>query len=114
MVHADYIIWEINGRNDYSFTHNPEEMRCLRESQTWNELRFVSLVCLVIFCFILIFLSGFFQAHFVKHKHMTECVRFIYLGNIDSKGPTLPLTDYRIAQMPKTVILSSRPVYETF
>ena len=44
---------------------------------------------------------------------MTECVRFIYLGNIDAKDQ-LPLIDYRIAQMPKTVMLSSRPVYEAF
>ena len=38
-VEADFIIWEVNGRVDYAYTHHVEEMLCLRTAQSWNERR---------------------------------------------------------------------------
>ncbi|XP_067092087.1 cation channel sperm-associated auxiliary subunit epsilon-like [Osmerus mordax] len=35
-VEANYIIWEIFGRNDYSFNTTMQQMNCLSEAQTWT------------------------------------------------------------------------------
>lgn len=38
-VDGDYVVWEVNGRTDFSYSQTMEDAGCLRESQTWEELR---------------------------------------------------------------------------
>ncbi|XP_060129258.1 cation channel sperm-associated auxiliary subunit epsilon [Zootoca vivipara] len=37
-VEADYILWEINGRNDYYYNTTVEEVRCLSKSQNMSSM----------------------------------------------------------------------------
>nr|XP_015217920.1 PREDICTED: uncharacterized protein C1orf101 homolog isoform X2 [Lepisosteus oculatus] len=37
-VEANFIVWEENGRTDYSFNASMETVGCLREAQTWSSM----------------------------------------------------------------------------
>ncbi|XP_075452935.1 cation channel sperm-associated auxiliary subunit epsilon isoform X2 [Ascaphus truei] len=37
-VDANFIVWEIHGRNDYSFNTTMDQAGCLREAQTWKSM----------------------------------------------------------------------------
>ncbi|XP_067942008.1 cation channel sperm-associated auxiliary subunit epsilon-like [Watersipora subatra] len=42
LVKADFVLWEVNGRVDYAYTHNAEQMLCLRSAQSWSKMRELS------------------------------------------------------------------------
>ncbi|XP_062938965.1 cation channel sperm-associated auxiliary subunit epsilon [Cynocephalus volans] len=37
-VEANFIVWEIHGRNDYSFNNTMKQSGCLNEAQTWKSM----------------------------------------------------------------------------
>lgn len=47
VVEADYVVWEINGRVDYTYSHTMEDVGCMSEGQTWEELRYAPSAVLV-------------------------------------------------------------------
>ncbi|GAB1285772.1 Cation channel sperm-associated auxiliary subunit epsilon [Apodemus speciosus] len=38
IVEVDFILWEIHGRNDYTFNSTMEENGCINEAQTWDSM----------------------------------------------------------------------------
>ncbi|KAG8511809.1 Cation channel sperm-associated protein subunit epsilon, partial [Galemys pyrenaicus] len=37
-INVNFIVWEIHGRNDYSFSNTMEKSGCLHEAQTWETM----------------------------------------------------------------------------
>lgn len=38
IVDANFILWEIHGRNDYTFNSTMEQNGCINEAQTWDAM----------------------------------------------------------------------------
>ena len=43
-VDADFVVWEIHGRDDFTYSSTMEEAGCVKEAQTWHQMRLFTII----------------------------------------------------------------------